>query len=222
MTGDNVPDDELFRAAVSCSLRRGKLKTSAGVDPEQSRATEQTFVLVAIDGRVIDRLPLQMVEREAVKLQDTHLPDIAGWLEGPNGKLFGTIALLVLLGGLVMRCSSSMRTVEPVSTPPAKPDNTWIPSGFTRWDEGLAFRWGEQGDGPGCIGDQTCFRVEIVPKVGCDSLYVAVSLLDAGGRNIGYTNDSTQGVRAGEMAVLTLGTHEEAMQTMRISEIVCR
>jgi hypothetical protein len=106
VTGYFISHDDLFRAAITCSIKRGKYKDNSGADPDQSRATEQTFVLVAMDGKVIDRLPLQIVEREAVKRQDTQLPDIAEWLQGPNGKLFGTLLLFALLGGSLIRCIS--------------------------------------------------------------------------------------------------------------------
>jgi hypothetical protein len=68
---------ELFDAAVSYSRRRGKLKAESDADPGKSRSTGQTFVLAAADSRVIDRIPLDKLYRDAEKMQDTYLPDIS-------------------------------------------------------------------------------------------------------------------------------------------------
>lgn len=65
MAETDLSDDELFRAAVSYSLRNGKLKAERDANPEQSRSTDKTYVLAAADGRVIDRLLLDLVRGEA-------------------------------------------------------------------------------------------------------------------------------------------------------------
>jgi hypothetical protein len=94
------------------------------------------------------------------------------------------------------------------------------PPVFRPWGAKVNWRWGEQGPGPGCIGDNTCFRVEVKPILGCKSLYVAAALINAQDQNIGFANDITQEVAAGEVAVLTLSTSED-INFMRISEINC-
>ncbi len=47
-------------------------------------------------------------------------------------------------------------------------------------------------------------------------------MLDAAGRNIGFTNDTTSGVGAGQVAMLAMNASEGAAQKMRITEINCR
>lgn len=59
-----MPADDLFDAAVACSMRCRKLKAKADADPDQSLATELTVVLVNADYQVSDRLPIKTIERE--------------------------------------------------------------------------------------------------------------------------------------------------------------
>lgn len=111
----------------------------------------------------------------------------------------------------------------PVAAAPAPPEPSWVPAGFTEWPgQDVAFRWGKSEYRPGCREDTLCLPVEVIARAGCDSLYVAASMLDAAGRNIGFTNDTTSGVGAGETAVLAMNASEGATQSMRITEINCR
>lgn len=98
---------ELFDAAVSYSRRRGKLKAETDADPGKSRSTGQTFVLAAADGRVIDRIPLDKLYRDAEKMQDIYLPDITKKLSviGKSlpaiGKTAASLTRIVLFLGLL-------------------------------------------------------------------------------------------------------------------------
>ena len=113
----------------------------------------------------------------------------------------------------------------PVATAPPAPKPaapSWIPAGFTKWPgQDVAFRWSSSTFKPGCDEDRFCMVVEVVPRTGCDNLYVSASLLDGRDQNIGYTNDTTSGVGAGETALMALNSYEGAAQSMRISEINC-
>ncbi len=92
MTEAELAEDNLFKAAVSYSLRKGRLKAEGDVDSEQSRSTSQSFVLAAADGRVIDRIPLALIRHEAQKKDAARLasppqePSVAMSLEETNNK----------------------------------------------------------------------------------------------------------------------------------------
>ena len=107
MVHSDLTDAELFDAAVSYSRRRGKLKAETDADPEKSRSTGQTFVLAAANGRVIDRIPLDKLYRDAEKMQDIHLPDISKELSviGKNlpaiGKTAASLVRVSLFLGLL-------------------------------------------------------------------------------------------------------------------------
>ena len=80
MAHDDLTDAELFDAAVSYSRRKGKLKAESDADPEKSRSTGMNFVLATAENRVIDRIPLDKLYRDAKKIQDVHLPEVTkGW-----------------------------------------------------------------------------------------------------------------------------------------------
>ena len=217
--------DYLFDAAVACALRRRKLKAKADADPEQSRATEETFVLIGHDSQVLDRLPLPMVERERealvkrrIKMQDVHLPEIKGKHLQVAAAAVG-LFLFIQISGRMINESGKVST----SSAPPVVDTNWVPAGFTEWPgQGVAFRWSKSGFRPGCREDDLCMPVEVYSRFGCRSLYVAVSLVGYNGQNIGFTNDTTSGVEAGQTAVLAMNTSEGATQSMRITEINCR
>ena len=107
MVHSDLTDDELFDAAVSYYRRRVKLKAETDADPEKSRSTGQTFVLAAANGRVIDRIPLDKLYRDAEKMQDIHLPDISKELSviGKNlpaiGKTAASLVRVSLFLGLL-------------------------------------------------------------------------------------------------------------------------
>ncbi|WP_216906830.1 phage head morphogenesis protein [Synechococcus sp. CCY 0621] len=57
-------DEDLFEAAIRYALRKGKLNARSDVDKSKSRLTAETFVIVAVDGKLIDRIPLKNLRRE--------------------------------------------------------------------------------------------------------------------------------------------------------------
>jgi len=120
----DLTDADLFNAAVSYSLRKGKLKAESDADPEKSRSTGMTFVLATAENRVIDRIPLDKLYQDAEKMQrdlaaiqrervlnsgkrtndDVYLPDIGKSL-GENlpaiGKTVGSLTRITLFLGLL-------------------------------------------------------------------------------------------------------------------------
>jgi hypothetical protein len=59
--------DPLFKAAVSCAIRDARIRSAADASEERSRQTGKTYVLAKADGRVIDRIPIERVNREIEK-----------------------------------------------------------------------------------------------------------------------------------------------------------
>ena len=147
------------------------------------------------------------------------------------------LLLIAGIGGVAMAVVGAAAWFMPVPPPAAQqppptpapapvaapPPTSWVPAGFTEWPgQGVAFRWSKSGFRPGCREDGLCLPVEVYSRFGCRSLYVAVSLVGYNGQNIGFTNDTTSGVEAGQTAVLAMNTSEGATQSMRITEINCR
>jgi hypothetical protein len=105
MTESELVESDLFGAAVSYSLRRGKLKAKTEADPGKSRSTDVTFVLAATDGRVIDRIPLDKLYQDAKKMQDVHLPDIGKSLPAIGKTAASLIRVSLFLGLLAVSLS---------------------------------------------------------------------------------------------------------------------
>lgn len=67
-----------------------------------------------------------------------------------------------------------------------------------------------------------CWVLNVVTEQDCPrGLYASVTLLDEGGANVGWTNDSAQGVQAGEVTRMVFRTYERGSLSPRIAEINC-
>ena len=137
------------------------------------------------------------------------------------------LSLLLLAVLLCTGCASQTgqvgRDEEPeVRTPRPTPDEWW-PSDFSPSpeDDNVAFRFMDNGTYE-CEFGGRCKGVEVITRDGCPtSLYVEASILDAGGTNIGFTNDTTSGLAAGQRAKLILEFFEESADSIRITDISC-
>jgi len=90
------------------------------------------------------------------------------------------------------------------------------------YSDTIAWRWLE-GAERSC-GDSRCIQIEVITKNGCPSLlYVKASLTDEQKRNIGYTNDTTSGLKPEQRAVLTMPdtTGGQANISADLGEISC-
>jgi hypothetical protein len=99
----------------------------------------------------------------------------------------------------------------------------WYPRGFDSYDSDSAYRFlsGKKGEYRCTYSGAYCWGIEFVSRTGCDNLYVELTILDSTGRNIGFTNDTTSGVRAGERVVLIFDTFDSAADKARIAEVSC-
>lgn len=86
----------------------------------------------------------------------------------------------------------------------------------------IATKWSEATRSECRGGGVSCFALDVVTDRDCSrSLYVSVTLLSATDDNIGWTNDTAQGVSAGENVRLVFSTYEPGVETARIAEINC-
>lgn len=132
------------------------------------------------------------------------------------------VLLLLILGALGM-CSTDDTSGTSYSS--SSSDTAWTPpEGFVKdsTERGVAVKW-VRPTASECRGSGvTCFAVEVVAENGCRrSLYAEATLLDSQGRNIGWTNDTAQGVLPGEITRLVFDTYERNVESARIAEINC-
>jgi len=100
------------------------------------------------------------------------------------------------------------------------------PQGFTLdptdpWKQ-VAYQW-ETPTRAECRRGRSCFALNVVAENGCPrGLYAEIKLLNAVGANIGWTNDTAQGVEPNERVRLVFRTSEPGTKSAQITEINCR
>lgn len=97
----------------------------------------------------------------------------------------------------------------------------WYPKDFSTYSEEIAYRWLNPSEFNCSYGDR-CWGMLIIAKNGCpSSLYAEITILDSGGSNIGFTNDTTSGLSSGQQAKLIFEDFTPGANTARLSEISC-
>ena len=131
--------------------------------------------------------------------------------------IFALVLVLSVVGSLIPKTSDSTSSVPSKISTTA--DLSWIPSGFTQYNDDTAVRF-RKADEIKCGYRDSCYQMELVTKNGCSSLYVELNLLDSAGNNVGYTNDTTSGLQPKQKAILTFSASEEG-KSAKISKINC-
>jgi len=70
-----------------------------------------------------------------------------------------------------------------------------------------------------CDSYLPCMKYKVYSRNGCDSLYVRSTLHDKAGNNVGYSNDMTAGVAAGQTALMTLPITDKSADGIKLDEI---
>ncbi len=205
---------ELFDAAVSYSRRRGKLKAETDADPGKSRSTGQTFVLAAADDRVIDRIPLDKLYRDAEKMKDTHLPEVTkGWEDLP---VAGKVAFVFVLSALLLNfCRSGGFQSSPprdLRTRSAqKPPDGWSSTGLDGIFVDICF----QEATPECQAAKQKAGADSYPLIvkvwcrdnPCGNIYIEANQVSKNGAVMGWTNDTGRG-QQGDVVYLGLRSYD--------------
>lgn len=141
---------------------------------------------------------------------------VAGWLLGSgrldSGEQIATKPPVTTVAKPKATTTSSTSTTQP-----------WRPSGYNvySYQDGIAFRWLESNEFK-CEFYDWCWGMEILTRYGCpSSLYAEINILNKGGANIGWTNDTAQRLRSGDKAILVFGTYENDAKMAEIAEITC-
>ncbi len=133
----------------------------------------------------------------------------------------GWFAVALLLGVIGVWALAQLGAGEEYAAAPS-----WSPpTGFEVQEAGfgksLGVKW-EMPEDSECRSGRSCFAITVIPAQACErSLYMSITLLDAAGNNIGWTNDTAQGVRAGETTRMVFTTYEDNVDSARIAEANC-
>lgn len=143
-----------------------------------------------------------------------------------SGSIGCAVAILAILGA-VTYCSKQDDTSSGTYASAIDTTPRWTPpDGYERHEAsrggGIGVQW-EKPTRAECRGSGvTCFAVNVVTERSCPrNLYASITLFDATGNNIGWTNDTAQGVEAGERVRLVFDTYERGVDSARIAEISC-
>jgi hypothetical protein len=97
----------------------------------------------------------------------------------------------------------------------------WYPKGYSEYETGIAYKWLTYGQYSCTYSSSYCWGMSVISVTGCNSLYVEINILDSAGNNIGFTNDTTSGLRAGQSAKLIFDSFEDAADKAQVSKISC-
>jgi len=114
--------------------------------------------------------------------------------------IVGISVVGAMFGEPVENQSSAVQTTPQLATtPPVVTDpDWWLPSGFEKLQDRLAYRWLKSNEYECSSLADGCWGLMIYAHDGCRSLYVELGLLDSRGVNVGMSNDIASNVRAGE------------------------
>jgi hypothetical protein len=98
-------------------------------------------------------------------------------------------------------------------------DASYLEQGYYSWGDGLYYRWADPSEFT--CDYFSCLHVYVTTSyLSCSSVYVEASIL-SGSVNVGYTNDSTGYLGAGQTAELTLTDTSDGGNVFSITEINC-
>lgn len=106
------------------------------------------------------------------------------------------------------------------------PEFTWSPppgySAAATNGPGVGYKWSEPTRAECRQSGGTCFAMDVITEKACSrSLYVSITLMSEADRNIGWTNDTAQGVGAMEPVRLVFTTYEDGAKSARIADVSC-
>lgn len=146
----------------------------------------------------------------------------------------GTLALLIIsglivAGGIIGVIGSSLAPSGglDIAEDIRAQQSAWMPpTGYIVHDADGGGRIGIEWSKPEpseCRGrGVTCFAINLISERDCPrNLYASITLSDAAGRNIGWTNDTAQGVRTNEPTRLVFSTYTDGVESARIAELRC-
>jgi hypothetical protein len=118
---------------------------------------------------------------------------------------------------------SSSETWDDTSTESLVPDTSWVPAGYTLYDDNIAYKWTTQ-EGSDPCSDCNFWKVKVVPHYGCSNgVYGEINMLDASETRVDWTNDSLPSLGAGETGLLVFENYpwDDSIDTGELVELNC-
>lgn len=99
--------------------------------------------------------------------------------------------------------------------------SAWIPSGFEKWNNEIAYRYVE---GKACSYGiaEACAHYEIFARYGCPtSLYVEVAFMNSSSTQVDWSNDTATSLSPGTKALLEFVSFESSATKVKITQVTC-
>ena len=94
---------------------------------------------------------------------------------GLSGCIGSVVGILVLFVGCAALIGNNYNNINKESSGDTEiTDNSWVPTGFTAFNNNVAYKWSEDGS-YSCGYADRCIQMEVVSKEGCGSLYAELS-----------------------------------------------
>ncbi|NBO55335.1 MAG: hypothetical protein EBU84_12260 [Actinobacteria bacterium] len=96
----------------------------------------------------------------------------------------------------------------------------WYPERFNEYEDDAEIAWRRLGSGQYCCAySDHCWGMVVIARNGCSSsLYSEISVLDSGGTNIGFTNDTTSDMGSGQKANLVFEDFMPGAKSARLEK----
>lgn len=151
------------------------------------------------------------------------LPPTPWWRRTSTLIVAGIIVVSILL--LYSAVTNTVRDSSSARNSTASQDRSWAPSGFQYFpgDPSLAYSFSapESKQGRCGYGDQ-CAKFAVVSQESCSSgIYVAISVLNAGGTVVDSSNEITGGVAARQVAAVAIPLFDSPGSDFKVTEMNC-
>lgn len=128
------------------------------------------------------------------------------------------LGVFVLIGALTQTTTTS---ASAGSFDSQAVDTSWIPAGYTAWDDNVAWKWADDSTFQCGSYDEACNAVDLVTHYGCpNGIFVEMAAVDDSGVVRDKGNEITAAVPAGSQARAVVGLPGEFSKS-QLSQISC-
>lgn len=98
-------------------------------------------------------------------------------------------------------------------------DNSWVPSGFTKFSSNpyMAYKKNKTS----CSSFGACFPFDLVTSKYCESVYISANM-EENGYVVDFSNDSANGISAGKIVKMKIQFTEDSGDNVEWVDVTCR
>jgi hypothetical protein len=143
----------------------------------------------------------------------------AGFILGIIAAVISAVLGVLVLIGTLTQPSTSTDGAGSFATEAV--DTSWVPAGYTAWDDNVAWKWADNSTFECASYDSACNAVDLVTHYGCpNGIFVELAAVDDSGVVRDKGNQITAAVPAGTQARAVVGLPGEYQQS-QLSQLSC-